>query len=479
MNEPWQQPWRTPSLQTAAVYRARVRGCLLGGALGDALGYPVEFASLDRIRVSHGPRGVTGLLPGASGAVGLISDDTQMTLFTAEALIQAHARQREKGTAGAWPLLLRQAYERWLETQSQPAPGPDQPASVQPGSPAGGRSTQPGGPARDLVTQPGGPVGDLVTRPGGPAAGFVSRSGASAARLVPQPGAQLGDPGAQPGLPTVGPASQPGLPTVGPASQPGLPTVGPASQPGLPAVGPVPRPGTAARGLVTEAWLYARRAPGNACLSGVAQRYAPDPALPLDGTPGEVNPDSKGCGTVMRSAPFGLVGPADAAFDMAARGAQITHGHPTGYYAAGALAAIVAHLVAGDSLEGAVLRTLRLLERYRGHTETTAALREALDLAADGAPTAEKVESLGAGWVAEQALAIGVYCALAEPRPELALLLAVNHSGDSDSTGSICGNLLGTWYGDTGLPHDWVARVEGRDRIAALADDLAAEYARG
>ncbi|GHE05539.1 ADP-ribosylglycohydrolase family protein [Streptomyces alanosinicus] len=377
MNEPCPQPWHTPSLQTAAVYRARVRGCLLGGALGDALGYQVEFSSLDRIRAAHGPRGVTGLGPGPHGsAVGLISDDTQMTLFTAEALIQAHAQEREKGVGGAWPELLRQAYERWLQTQERPAPAQSGPQSS--------------------------------------------------------------------------------------ASPYGAPD----------------RPGAPAGGLVTEAWLYSRRAPGNACLSGVAQRYAPAPGLPLDGSPGEVNPDSKGCGTVMRSAPFGLAAPADAAFAMAARGAQITHGHPTGYYAAGAFAAIVAHLVAGDSLEGAVLRTLRLLERHHGHAETSAALRAALDLAAGGTPTAEKVESLGAGWVAEEALAIAVYCALAEPRPEPSLLLAVNHSGDSDSTGSICGNLLGTLYGDTGLPHAWVARVEGRATIAALADDLAAECAR-
>ncbi|MER5545519.1 ADP-ribosylglycohydrolase family protein [Streptomyces sp. NPDC002589] len=380
MHQPLAQPWPTSSpqvsLQAAAVYRARVRGCLLGGALGDALGYAVEFSSLDRIRATHGARGVTGLVPGAHGSVGLISDDTQMTLFTVEALIQAHAREREKGIGGAWSRLLSQAYERWLQTQERKAPA--------------------------------------------------------------QPGPQ----------------------------QP-VPSYGAPAQPGEPA-----------GGLVTEAWLYSRRAPGNACLSGVAQGYTPDPALPLDGTPGRVNPDSKGCGTVMRSAPFGLTGHADTAFAMAARGAQITHGHPTGYYAAGAFAAIVAHLVAGDSLEGAVLRTLRLLERHRGHTETTAALRAALDLAADGAPTAEKVESLGAGWVAEEALAIGVYCALAEPRPEAALLLAVNHSGDSDSTGSVCGNLLGTLHGDTGLPHSWVAQVEGRARIAALADDLAAEFAR-
>ncbi|MGW7254414.1 ADP-ribosylglycohydrolase family protein [Streptomyces sp. NPDC054834] len=232
-------------------------------------------------------------------------------------------------------------------------------------------------------------------------------------------------------------------------------------------------------GLVTEPWLYARRAPGNACLSGLAQDFVPEPWAEL-GPPGPVNPDSKGCGAVMRSAPFGLASTdAGSAFGLAARCAQMTHGHPTGYYAAGALATIVSHIVAGDSVEGAVLRTLRLLTRHPGHDETTTALTRALDLAADGDGTPEKLERLGAGWIAEEALAIGVYSALAAPRVEDALLLAVNHSGDSDSTGSICGNILGARYGDHGLPHAWVEQVEGRGRIAALADDLAAECVRG
>jgi ADP-ribosylglycohydrolase len=364
------------------MYRARVRGCLLGGAVGDALGYPIEFASLDRIRASHGRHGVTGYVPGAHGALGLISDDTQMTLFTVEALITAHAREREKGIGGAWSLLLRHAYERWLETQSKPAPG-------------------------DNATD----------------------------------------------------------------------------------------------GLIAEPWLYARRAPGNACLSGVAQMYAPDPWLELDGKPGPVNPDSKGCGTVMRSAPFGLVNRADAAFAMAARGAQITHGHPTGYYAAGAFAALIHQLIDGTSPAAAVPLTLDLLARYPGHEETHTALRRAYDLATEGGEaTVEKLQSLGAGWVAEEALAIGVYAALAPTRPqtfyvdqqgthchpnpprtpiEAAFLLSVNHSGDSDSTGSICGNLLGAQYGDVCLPLDWLRRIEGRAAIAMLADDVAAEVAPG
>ncbi|MFJ8886344.1 ADP-ribosylglycohydrolase family protein [Streptomyces sp. NPDC102402] len=230
--------------------------------------------------------------------------------------------------------------------------------------------------------------------------------------------------------------------------------------------------------LRQQPWLYARRAPGNACLTGLASGGAPAPGVEL-ALPGPVNPHSKGCGTVMRSAPFGLLGvDAPTAFSLAARCALITHGHPTGAYAAGALAAVVTHLLEGDSPEGSVLRAMELLGRQRGHEETTAALRAAVDLAAHGRPSAERVESLGAGWVAEEALAIAVYCALVLPRAEdvaEALLLSVNHSGDSDSTGSVCGNLLGARHGDVRLPASWLARTEGRSVIAEIADDLSME----
>ncbi|WP_433364932.1 ADP-ribosylglycohydrolase family protein [Streptosporangium sp. CA-115845] len=82
---------------------------------------------------------------------------------------------------------------------------------------------------------------------------------------------------------------------------------------------------------------------------------------------------------------------------------------------------------------------------------------------------------------AEEALAIAVYCALAHPAPGdvgRALLLAVNHSGDSDSTGAVCGNLLGALHGEAALPTGWLAHLEGRDAITELADDFAAWSAR-
>ncbi|MEO3810226.1 ADP-ribosylglycohydrolase family protein [Sphaerisporangium sp. B11E5] len=340
---------------TAVSHRDRVHGCLLGGAIGDALGAPVEFESIRVIRRQHGAAGLTGLVPDWRGRTGLITDDTQMTLFTVEGLIRAGARERERGFAAPVDV-VRNAYLRWLDTQDHPAP----------------------------------PPGDDLVRTGR---------------------------------------------------------------------------------LREQQWLYSRRAPGNACLSGL--RKGPGP-LAAPGEPGPVNPGSKGCGTVMRSAPFGLAArDARDAFTLAAACAQITHGHPTGYLAAGAFAALVFHLAQGTPLPAAVQHTLTLLGEHPAHEETTDAIEAALVLASMGRPTPETVERLGGAWVAEEALAIALYCAMAAGDDiERALLLAVNHSGDSDSTGAICGNILGTHLGETALPSHWLGHLEGRDTITELADDL-------
>ena len=52
------------------------------------------------------------------------------------------------------------------------------------------------------------------------------------------------------------------------------------------------------------------------------------------------------------------------------------------------------------------------------------------------------------------------------------VILAVNHDGDSDSTGSITGNLLGAMHGVRAIPAEWLEPLELRDVITTLADDL-------
>ncbi|MFD8593798.1 ADP-ribosylglycohydrolase family protein [Kitasatospora sp. NPDC059646] len=228
--------------------------------------------------------------------------------------------------------------------------------------------------------------------------------------------------------------------------------------------------------LAAQEFLYASRAPGNACMTGVVLDYRD--AVPF-GQEGPVNPHSKGCGTVMRSAPFGLAGLGpEEAFRRAADAAQLTHGHPTGYLAAGAFAALIERVAAGLPLRAALDATLAQLAAVPSHAETTEALRRAVRVAAEGPGTAEGVERVGMGWIAEECLAVAVYAALAAPDARSALVLSVNHSGDSDSTGAVCGNLVGALYGLSGLPADWCALVEGREVLLQVADDLAA-HARG
>jgi ADP-ribosylglycohydrolase len=324
--------------------RDRFRGCLLAGAVGDALGAPIEFASIGDIRRRHGAAGIVGHVAHPA----LATDDTQMTLFTAEGLIRASVQRRSTGTSDASSAVFH-AYLRWLHTQ--------------------GSSTTP----RDLD-------------------GW----------------------------------------------------------------------------LVHEPVLHHRRAPGNTCLSALRGGVAGTTTEPLN--------DSKGCGGVMRAAPAGLVTTDPlAAFDLGCDVAALTHGHPSGWYPAGALASMVTDLLAGASLAEAAAHARSLLDGRTRSEETAAALDAGIALAARGAPTPEDLEGLGGAWVGEEALAISVCCALATDDPREALLLSVNHSGDSDSTGAICGNLLGAALGTAAIPDGWADDLDLAAVATQLADDLFTE----
>ncbi|WP_414943473.1 ADP-ribosylglycohydrolase family protein [Amycolatopsis sp. cmx-11-32] len=336
---------------------SRLRGSLFAGAIGDALGAKTEFDSIDRIREIAGPAGITDLIP-AYGGIGRITDDTQMTLFTLEGLIRAHAH------AGAVPVeqSLQQAYQRWLHTQGvswERARGP-----------------------HDTSLEPDG-------------------------------------------------------------------------------------------WLITNRELFSRRAPGLTCFSEL-EAYGKTGVR--GGMDKPVN-NSKGCGGVMRAAPVALWSDDLAeVFRLGAESAALTHGHPSGYLSSGAFAVIVHELLRGKPLLDAVATARVELEKYQGHEEQSVALDQALALAEKGAPTPERLETLGQGNIGETALSMSVYVALATTDPNTALLASVNHSGDSDSTGSVCGNLVGAMYGEEELEPSWLAKLELAEVIGRLADDALAEF---
>jgi ADP-ribosylglycohydrolase len=213
--------------------------------------------------------------------------------------------------------------------------------------------------------------------------------------------------------------------------------------------------------LIRHEELWSPRAPGNTCMSALADEHGRD-----------ASNDSKGCGTVMKTAPVGLV--ANDAFSLGADLAALTHGHPTGQIAAGFLSQLIWHLAKGAKLPAACREARARLDQHDPrHRETIEAVERALRRADAKEPIApDDLEALGGGWVAEEAVAISLLAALRAESFEHGVRLAVNHSGDSDSTGAITGNILGLLLGRGSLPASWLKFLELRDVIETVARDL-------
>ena len=92
----------------------QLHACLLGGAIGDSLGAEIEFLSLAEIRRRY-PGGIKDLPP-HMGLRGAMTDDTQMTLFTAEGILRAQIRSVLKGICHP-PSIIHHALLRWYKTQ--------------------------------------------------------------------------------------------------------------------------------------------------------------------------------------------------------------------------------------------------------------------------------------------------------------------------------------------------------------------------
>ena len=205
--------------------------------------------------------------------------------------------------------------------------------------------------------------------------------------------------------------------------------------------------------LIKEKALYQWRAPGNTCLSALESGRFP------------AKNSSKGCGTVMRLAPVGLLFSPEEAYKTGCDLSAITHGHPAGITSGGAFAMLISYLRNGKSLAEALDLVEKHLARISDATETLVAIRKA--------KTARYITELGEGWVAEEALAISIFCALRNEWDFASgVLEAINITGDSDSTGAITGNILGILNGESAIPEKWRKNLREYDIVSRMADDL-------
>ena len=323
--------------------RDKIRGSLLGGAIGDALGYQIEFSTNIK------ERQVTTYFDD----YGIISDDTQMTLFTANALLWRETRGHLKGIAPKIPDAVYLGYLDWLQTQTKKE----------------------------------------------------SNFKICWIKDIPE--------------------------------------------------------------------LNVQRAPGNTCLNALSSDNMGTISRPIN--------NSKGCGSVMRIAPIGLYfDNEEMAGRNAAEVAAITHGHPLGIISSYVCAAMINILLNStktikEALDEAMELYRTKFNRYsfEYNQEFEDLVNKSVELSQRKINDIDAIKQLGEGWVAEEAFAIALYSCLKYSDNFIdAIVCAVNHDGDSDSTGAIAGNIIGTYLGYSKIPSYYIEHLELKDIILELAEDL-------
>ena len=361
------------------IIKDRISGSLMAGAAGDALGYTVEFMSRKSILAQYGSKGITKFDLSSDGKA-LVSDDTQMTLFTACGMLMGVTRGHMRGIGGQPEKYVDGAYLDWYYTQT--------------------------GKKKKMLTD------DFHYT-----------------WLRDLPG------------------------------------------------------------------LAHRRAPGNTCLSACESL--------LQGK--EVQNNSKGCGGVMRVAPMALLmagywsrGKSPYSVrqmdEAGAEVAAVTHKHPLAFLPSAMLTHLIYRVIRMKETEvkaniaDIALETIDSLDNiYKSEYEEDKRYlanltRMAVAFAANDKSDAENIRLLGEGWTGEEAWAIALYCAVRHiDSIEEAIIAAVNHDGDSDSTGAVCGNIMGAIYGYEAMKRKCLFCPQGKeleqtlelsDIILTLADDL-------
>lgn len=235
-----------------------------------------------------------------------------------------------------------------------------------------------------------------------------------------------------------------------------------------------------------------KRAPGNTCLYAIQGGVAGTILEPVN--------NSKGCGGVMRAAPVGLVAHClrgheqfrnsrryQWATRMASESAALTHGHPMGWLPAAVLAQIVARSCAEEEnlplsfiIEHSVRSVAAQYSTFPEADVLVDMVMRAIELSTLPHATIEddraRIHELGEGWVGEEALCIAIYAALSYIDDfAAAIRCAVNHWGDSDSTGAICGNILGAYKGFGVVRESFsLLTLEQIDTLLKVADDMIA-----
>lgn len=214
--------------------------------------------------------------------------------------------------------------------------------------------------------------------------------------------------------------------------------------------------------------MYASREPGRTCLMTL-----------MRGIPGDLNEpinQSKGCGALMRVAPLAFIDREDL-YLVAIENSALTHGHQMSHIASAALVSLLRYISEGETLCDSVSLMRQDIKRiFMGSLEVKVfddLLQQAIFASEKDFDDMEIISRLGEGWVAEETLAIALYCSLKYSNDlKKALRVAVLHDGDSDSTGSVTGQILGTLLGAKKLPQEEIKRLDLLEPLMKMIERL-------
>lgn len=225
---------------------------------------------------------------------------------------------------------------------------------------------------------------------------------------------------------------------------------------------------------LTQSDYNQKRHPGFTCLS--ALQYSIDHSIEKINYGKCIN-DSKGCGGIMRVASLGLLPfSVGETIDIGCKAAYITHNHILGYYTAGYLTGLIKYLSEGFSLTEGITRLNNIFSQINYISirhELLPLVKKAIELSKNNKTDLENINSLGEGWVAEETLAIALYCSLKYENDYInGVSASINHKGDSDSTGCVCGAILGFIKGFDAIPNELVNEIENKDLLNDLSIKL-------
>jgi ADP-ribosyl-[dinitrogen reductase] hydrolase len=178
---------------------------------------------------------------------------------------------------------------------------------------------------------------------------------------------------------------------------------------------------------------------------------------------GSTAPNTAGNGSIMRLAPAPMFAGNSLAeaIRLSRESSRTTHGADECLDACQVLGALLHHLISGVSKEDALARL---------RTEEIASSN--IRAITDGSYLKKSEDEVRATGYVVHTLEAALWSFARTTNFQDAVLAAVNLGDDADTTGAVCGQIAGAFYGADGIPPRWLELLAKRDLITDLARRL-------